>query len=215
MALAETLAEAHKLRDLDKSKEALAVYDLAVAKFPNDATVLIARSDLFKEMGALDRALQDINKALALAPTNLAALRLRGHYFDMSGKLSLAIADYTRLAAAKPAEAGPLRDRAIAYKRLGRYKEAARDFLKAAQVEPGARDFGKTLYGAGDMALLSGDPAAALKIFDQLARAEPDLSSAFWGRARAYDKLGKANEARADRLRARKLDENLDGIGQF
>lgn len=209
------LKEARRLRELQRNDEALAIFDRIIASYPGNCDLLIERSELLKDMGLMDRSLKDVNRVLVIAPGNLAALAIRAHVNDMTGKLELAITDYDRLVAANKVQAGPLRDRAIAYRRLHRYKEAARDYLKAAEIEPSARDFGKTLYAGGEMLLKSGDAQGALKAFNRLAAAEPHLSTAFWGRAGAYDKLGKIELAKADRAHARKLDEELNGIDGF
>jgi len=60
------------------------------------------------------------------------------------------------------------------------------------------------------MLLLAGDYLKSVQVFSLLAQESPDLSTAFWGRAKAYDKLGKASLAARDREHARKLDYSME-----
>lgn len=209
-AIAKALIHARSVRIEQKNEEALRLYDEIVARYPKRIEGYLERSDLLKEMGFMDRALADANSILAFAPGNIAALRVRAHLYDMTGKLPQAIRDYTTLIAANKSDSGNWRARGIAYKRLKRYQEAASDLGAAALAEPQNKYYAEILYDQADMLLLSGDYAKSVQVFSQLAKIAPDVSTAFWGRAKAYDKLGKADLAARDREQAKKLDYSME-----
>ncbi len=204
------MLHARAVRDQQKNEEALRLFNDLALRYPRVSSVYIERSDLLKELGFMDRAIADTNTALAMNPKNMQVLRMRAHLYDMSGKLDLAIRDYNVLIVANKYDAGHWRARGIAYKRLKRYAEAARDLGEAARVEPHGKYCAEILYDQGDMLLLSGDYNQSVKVFTQLAKVAPDVSTAYWGRAKAYDKLGKTALAARDREQAKKFDMSLE-----
>ncbi len=204
------ISHARALRNEEKTEEALRLYNDLAARYPKSVSVYVERADILKELGFMDKAIADINAALALNAKNMQALRMRAHLFDVSGKLDLAIRDYNVLIACEKNAAGHWRARGVAYKRLKRYAEAARDLGEAARVEPQGKHYAENLYDQGDMLLLSGDYNQSVKVFTQLAKLAPEVSTAYWGRAKAYDKLGKGDLAARDRALAKKFDMNLE-----
>lgn len=204
------ISHARAMRNEEKTEEALRLYNNLAARYPKSVSVYVERADVLKELGFMDKAIADVNSALALNASNMQALRVRGHLYDMTGKLDLAIRDYNVLIAHDKTDAGRWRARGIAYKRLKRYAEAARDLGEAARAEPQGKYYAEILYDQADMLLLSGDYNQSVKVFTQLAKVAPEVSTAYWGRARAYDKLRKSELAARDRALAKKFDMTLE-----
>lgn len=200
------LAHSHKLRLALKEQEALKVADATVMAYPKSVEALIARADILKELGFMKEATADLGLAHKLAPANMEVLRKHSRMLDLTGQLVEAIQEYDVILKATPNDSSTWCYRAGANKRLKRYAAAAVDFRNAVKVDLKNRSAGDWMFEVGDCFFLAGNMTEALKAFDILAKAYPEASSAYWGRAKTLEKLGRPKEAAVDREKAKKID---------
>jgi tetratricopeptide (TPR) repeat protein len=112
---------------------AIADFDSALKRNPNDADVLIARSFAFTGSGEYDKAIADADSAIKLSPLSGAteAFDSRGDAHFHKGDFAAAIDDYTAALKLWPENAQALYGRGAAKSRRGDTQGAAAD-MKAA-----------------------------------------------------------------------------------
>lgn len=101
-----------------KNQEALKYADAAVMAYPRSVGPLMARSDIFKELGLMKQAGADLEAAVKLAPQNDEVLRKRCRLLDMTGHLTEALAAYDVILKKNPKDANFWSYRGQANKRL-------------------------------------------------------------------------------------------------
>ncbi|HEX2590242.1 MAG TPA: tetratricopeptide repeat protein [Rhizomicrobium sp.] len=123
------------LRKMNRSAEADAEYDAAIAADSTWGVPYVGRANLDiarHDFGAADA---DLDKAVSLTPDDSYAWHNRGFLRWLEGRYAEAVSDLTRSIAVEPK---PLAyyNRGQAYLSLGRYGEAMADFAAAAKLEP-------------------------------------------------------------------------------
>lgn len=209
------LNQAQKLRLQLKSEAALTLLNEAVLRFPKSIACRDYRSDLEREFGDMKAAMADIQKILQLAPGNVNYTKKRAKIYDITGQLKEAIADYDYVLTKEPKTFSAWRDRAIAHKRLKEYGPAARDFDMAVTLSDRDNHYNDLLYDRSQMYLFSGNTAKAMDGANVLIKEFPHMSKGLWMRAQVYDKLNQPGPAKADRDKAKILDENFDPVEKF
>jgi len=190
-------------------------YNRALKLAPENNRYFVERGIAYKDMGKYDLALQDYNKSLTMAPGNIPALESRARLFDMTGRLKEAIADYDCVLKSPQGNWQTWRHRALCNRRLKNYLESAKDFGTALKLAGVCQDQQQMMYYQAEMLFLGNDLKGALTHFDAIIKLFPELSGAYWSRAKIYDKLGKADLAEKDRQKARKLDEDFDPLNRL
>ncbi|MBS2010253.1 MAG: tetratricopeptide repeat protein [Cyanobacteria bacterium SZAS TMP-1] len=209
------LERARQLRLNLKTEAALQVLNETILRYPKFIDAIDYRSDLEREVGDMKGALADMNKILSLLPGHVDYTKKRAKIYDMNGRLKEAIADYDYVLTKQPDALSIWRDRGVAHKRLKEYALAAADFDKTVAMGSKHRDFNDYLYDCSQMHLFAGDLPKAMSYANQLIKTFPQMSKGLWMRAQVYDKLNKPELAKADRARAKVLDENFDPIEKF
>lgn len=184
----------------------LVLYDRTEKLFPKDTSTFIARADIYKAMGKMDRALAEIEKAIRLTPADPRLIQVMGEYSDICGQMERALACYDRVLAEKPHDADLLLRKAVALKRLKRPLPAAQFFQKAYEANKTSRDSHMNLHDAGQMYLLANDTSEAMACFELLIKTNPQSFTGYWDRAQVYDLKNEKSKAAADMAKARKLD---------
>ncbi|MBX9940391.1 MAG: tetratricopeptide repeat protein [Candidatus Obscuribacterales bacterium] len=203
----ELLRKGDQARKEMKNGLAMDYFNKAVQLYPTNADVYHTRADLYKELGEIDKAIADEDRACRLEPHCVPYLEKRASLYCLSGRLEEGIkACNILINNEKQASDSIYRMRAVSFKRLRRYEEAAKAFALAAEAHKNSRDYHMNLYDAGDMYLLAGKAEIALSYFERVIKACPDLSTGYWGRAKALEKLGRNREAERDREKAKHLD---------
>jgi lipoprotein NlpI len=99
--------------------------------------VFLARGDLYKSQGDVNRAMADLNESIRLDPNYAAAYFTRGHLSYMMGNNPAAIEDFTKTIRFNAEDATAYFNRGIAYYIVGgRLADAAADFKKASELNP-------------------------------------------------------------------------------
>ncbi len=206
-SVAELLRKGDQARKEMKNGLAMDYFNKAVRLYPANADVYHTRSDMYKELGAIDKAIADEERACQLEPHCVPYLEKRASLYCMSGRLQEGIkaCDFL-INNEKQVSDSIYRLRAVSFKKLKRYDEAGKAFALAAEAHKNSRDYHMNLYDAGDMYLLAGKDEVALSYFERVIKACPDLSTGYWGRAKALEKLGRKRDAERDREKAKHLD---------
>jgi tetratricopeptide (TPR) repeat protein len=79
-----------------RDDEALAAFDLALAKEPDNVPALAGRGEVHRRMRRFDRALEDLNRALQLQPSNTRVLQIRSETNRDAGRKARAFVDRLR-----------------------------------------------------------------------------------------------------------------------
>lgn len=207
--------QAKQCQKILDSEGAIRHYNQALKLAPENHRYYVERGIAYKDLGKFDLALADYNKSLAMAPGNIPALESRARLYDMTGRLKEAIADYDCVLKSPQGNWQTWRHRAICNRRLKNYLESAKDFGTALKLAGVCRDQQQMMYYQAEMLFLGNDLPGALSRFDAIIKSFPDLSGAYWSRAKIYDKMGKADLAEKDRQKARKLDEDFDPLNRL
>jgi tetratricopeptide (TPR) repeat protein len=210
------LAKARECQKLIDSEGAIEHYNLALKADPKNNLIYLERGSAYKDSGKYDLALADYNRVLAALPGNVKCLEARARLYDMTGRLKEAIADYDAVIKSGSVGWQTWRHRAICNRRLKNYLESARDFETALKLGGSScRDSQKMMYYQAEMLFLGNDLKRSLACLNEIIRRFPDFSGAYWTRAKVYDKVGKTDLASKDRLKARKIDEDIDPLNRF
>jgi len=164
---------AHCYASIGKAKEALADYDLLIAKYPKcriSTTICDQRAKLFESIGQYQKAMADWTYLIGVYPKN--------PYY--------------------------LLNRAQDKVALGQYKEALADYDLAVKVDP--KD-DHCYFLRGKLKLKLGQFLAAAEDFSSSIKLDDEPSWTIYKlRAEAYEKGGKAELGKADRLKAAKME---------
>lgn len=212
---AREFQKAKQCQKILDSEGAVQHYNKALELDPKNTRIYVERGIAYKDLGKYDLALKDYNKSLTMAPGNIPALESRARLYDMTGRLKEAIADYDCVLKSPQGNWQTWRHRAICNRRLKNYLESAKDFGTALKLAGVCQDQQQMMYYQAEMLFLGNDLPGALSRFDAIIKRFPDLSGAYWSRAKIYDKLGKADLAEKDRQKARKLDEDFDPLNRL
>lgn len=187
--------------------EAIAAITAAIALSPNEAELYEQREQLYAATNVSDKALADANKAVALKPNFPEYIWRRGRLYYNSGQYAKSLADYSACIQLEPNDLEHHLARARVYKKLENYDLAINDYRlyingkHAHRLQDGCNELGE-LY------LKVGQPNKAIAIFTQLIASFPDLPQGYYGRAKAYDLIGKTQLAASDRNKAQEVEKS-------
>ncbi len=188
---------------------AAADYDAAL-KVGESAAAYAGRGLAYSHKQDLDKALADLTEALRLDPQDAASYRERGSVLLRKGMIDQAAAEATEAIRLKPADAQLIaqayNDRGICMARKGLSDKAIADFNKAIDASPKNTVFytnrAVSQFNSGAYDQTVADCNKAIKFNGSYA-------PAFLWRSRAYEKLGKEEEAKKDLATAVQYDPSL------
>ena len=94
------------------------------------------RSKIYKQLGQLDKAQDDLKEALRPAPKSAESYRARGIVEAEQGEFDKAIADFSEVIRLNPLSPLDYRNRGITYLKKGNFDRAIADFTEAIRLEP-------------------------------------------------------------------------------
>lgn len=103
----------------------------ALARFPDEETMMFLRGRAFQEKGDRERAAQCYARAIGMKPSYAGARAALGRLHEEQGRLDLAEELFREIPAANPAYAGGAASLALFLGRRGRWDEAETLFLDA------------------------------------------------------------------------------------
>lgn len=80
---------------------ALGEYDKAIELNPKNALAYSARSNVYWQMGDLDKAIEDLSMSIQLYP-NAPTYMMRAHRYEKKGEIEKAILDYSKVLEIEP-----------------------------------------------------------------------------------------------------------------
>ena len=227
-------------------EEGIADFTRAIELNPNDADTANARGNAYKMQEQYDLAIADYTRAIELNPNKLVFYRNRAAAYKAIGDDAAAEADLQMEADVNPDKSIPFRNQGDAYMEEGKYDEAIAEYTKAIELEPtksasyygrgrayfsqlkydeAVRDFtyvietypvanaylnlrGMTYFYQQKYQLAAQDFTAAI--------GKVDMATYYVNRARAYEAMGDAAAASADRKAAmERVASMMDQPGSY
>lgn len=187
-------------------RESLRAFDQAIAIDPKFASAYVMRGRSFLELDDHASAMPDFTRAIQLAPTHWLAYKLRGRIFFEKNDLQKSLADYSsaaKYATAPEDKAEMFKNQGKIYSNFGKSDLAISAFSQSIALEP---------YNARSAVMLRGNEYFKTRQYQKAvddytkAIAYDDMKAQdklYSLRANAYEKLGKQDLARKDRLKAK------------
>ncbi|MEW2489334.1 tetratricopeptide repeat protein [Streptomyces sp. NPDC048411] len=203
---AQGWAHAHRggrLLLADRTEEALAELEQAIATDPHNARPLALRGESNRMLGHTDQAITDLTAALDLDPTLAWALASRGETHRQAGHYDQAITDFTAALDLDPTYAWALGQRGETHRQADHYDQAITDLTAALNIDPtlawalGSRGQAHRQAGRYDQAVT--DLTAALDI-------DPTLDWALAQRGETHRQADHYDQAITDLTAALNID---------
>ncbi len=163
------------------------MYDEAIAKSPNDATLYCSRGMYLRVQNKYEQAIADFNKAMSLEPKFFHAYFQRAETYRIMQDYKRAVRDYTLAIACK--RTSPTyyivahKHRIFAYEKLGNYDRAIKEYDKLLRYFPDAE-----VYWARQAELYAetGQYDKAIKNYTMWIELEPERAEPYGERAAMY-----------------------------
>ncbi|WP_406693619.1 tetratricopeptide repeat protein [Singulisphaera sp. Ch08] len=191
---------------LSKAEYARAIrdFDEAARLEPDNSLPFGFRATARHFQADFAEAVVDYDRAIGLNPQLAWLYNGRGTSLHSLEDYLAAIADYTKALALDPNLAATYRNRGMAHHADNEFDAAIADFSEAIRIGPenveNYLNRASARYDAEDYELAIADYGEAIRL-------GPRLAKGYRGRARAYEALGREDEADADRDRAKQLDD--------
>ena len=164
------MAEGELLGAAGQAGEAFELYTLALEQMPGNARLLYARALIAEKLDRLDIAIQDLELILKNEVANIEALNALGYTLvDKTGRIQEGMGYIEKALAAKPDDPAIMDSMGWGYYRLGKYDKAL-EFLRRAYTKMPDPEIASHL---GEVLWVSGDQAAARKIWDEALQQTP------------------------------------------
>lgn len=164
------LAEGEMLRSEKLHQEAFDLYSEALAKMPNNISLLYARALTAEKIERVDVTFSDLKLILAAEPTNAQALNALGYTLvDRTPRLEEGLSYIEKAYKLKPDDPAILDSMGWANYRLGRHKEAVKYLRRAF----GKLNDAEIAAHLGEVLWVMGDHDEARNIWNEAIRATP------------------------------------------
>ena len=200
------LATAHYQRD--DLAACVAVVDKAIARFPDNPEAYALRGRALRDLGQMDRALNDLARALELSPRLAEAYTVRGELHHRAGDTQKSVEDYTRAIELRAQAPTEHYNRGNALMDMQRFDEAIADYDAAITLRP---DFAAAHHNRAMAYQRKGDAKRALAEFTRTIEVDPSFAAAYSGRGGVWLGLGEPSRAIPDFTRAIELSPNDAG----
>jgi spermidine synthase/Flp pilus assembly protein TadD len=122
--------------DQGRPREALELFERALAVWPDDANIQYNRLLALKGIGDAEKFRADLTRFLAVFPDDARGLSLLGREQADGGDLATAVASFKRATELDPGSPVYFNNMAAALASLGRYEEAGRAFEEVCERNP-------------------------------------------------------------------------------
>ncbi len=193
------------MRMLGESDSALKKADEAVARFPDNARIIMERAWIHSFKGSWALALADARLAAGIDPKLYDALSVQGIAYREMRDWNNAIDLYTNALALKPNDVSALLNRGRSYVEKGMWQEAKADLDKSISLNSGSAEAfyhrGRAYAGSGKLGNAAKDFTASLKL-------KPRAAAPYIARAEVLAQGGKWEDAAKDAYTAIALGSN-------
>ncbi|MEZ6188924.1 MAG: protein kinase [Planctomycetota bacterium] len=189
--ISETLANA--LTELEQTDDALAVLESALARAPQDTSLLFARSTAHSVAGHATEELNDLDSVLALDPNNRAALNNRSLALFQLGRYEASLADARKLISVEPESVSGWTQVAACHYKLQDFAAARDAYTKVSQIEPESL---APRVGRAQCYHRLEDYDAAIADYTWILARDPDQHAMRFNRGLAYASTGRPELAR-------------------
>lgn len=169
-----------KLLDADKHEQALAFFDLALAKSPDMAEAHCCRGIALKVLGQPALAIAAYTRAIELKPDLAQAHYNLGMVLQAEGRHRESLAAYDRAIAVYPAYTKAHSNRGNLLLEIGRYDEALAGYDRALEFDP---RFAVAWSNRGVVLQAMNRLQEALASYDRAVELDPDYAENRWNRA--------------------------------
>jgi tetratricopeptide (TPR) repeat protein len=176
--------------------------ELLVA-LPDSGRLYGGRAAVRRELGDLDRAIDDCSTAIRLEPRSAEFYNNRGFMRTEKGELDKAIADFDHALALDHTHAAAYDNRGLAWGAQGAYDKAIEDHSAAIKLDPKNSHY---FNNRGNAKSAIGDYAQALDDFNEAIRLDPQEAVAYNNRGNARYFRKEYDKALADFAEAIRLD---------
>jgi len=185
----------------------LTTLDRKIAASPANATLLLERASIHRQLGDAERMRADVDKAVTVDPRSADTWMTAGQVIETADPAA-AIPYYDTAITLSPRSTEPLRLRAIAKAKSNRPDAALADVATALTVAPGDA---LTLGLKGSLLMHAGKLDDAIDAFSESLASKP-LPQVYFDRGACYYNLGNLPRAIEDFTAAYRLDSSLLGV---
>ena len=178
-----------ELQKLNRREEALAQFEAALLRKPEDVAALICRGNLLIDLGRFEQALANWDKLLALRPGDAGALNMRGLALENLKRPAEALASYDRAVAVAATSVEAHYNRGNVLADLGRCEEALASYDKALAIRP---DIVPVLNNRGLVLEELKRFDEAIASYEQALKIKPDYAAAADNRKLLLEQLARA-----------------------
>lgn len=169
------LLEADLLAQAKRHREAVAVYDRALAALPDDARLLYARALSAVEQGDVAAGERDLRRVLALSPDDAEAMNALGYTLADTSKpgdprLGEALQLIQRALQLKPDEPAIIDSMGWVRYRMGDLDASLKELRRAHAKQPDA----EIAAHLGEVLWVKGERAEAQRVWEEARRKDPD-----------------------------------------
>jgi tetratricopeptide (TPR) repeat protein len=184
---------------------ALAVCEMAIHRWPEDAITWSRRGETYRLLGKQDEAIRDCTEALRLDSRLATAYATRGSAHRMLARLDQAIADCSQALRLDPRSILAWYNRGEAYRLKGDLERSIGDCTEALRLDPAY----SWAYGTRAAALRQrGELSRAIADLDENIRLDPSYAWAWAVRGEAYRLKADFDRTIADCTEALRLEPN-------
>jgi len=200
---------ARAFRQLDQYQRALEDANRSIKLDSKRAGPYMERGFIYFCQNKFQKAFEDYTVAVKITPLSVDPLLLRAEVLSKLGQYQNQIADLTAATKINAKLARAYEQRGYTYYRLGQLQNAIDDFNTALQLSPAS------LNAHSNASFAHEEFELYQKAIEHRSRAielEPKYAYHRSIRARLYERLGKHNLAKADRLQAMKVGDDKDKL---
>lgn len=188
------------LKQYDKAEQ---TYTRAIEKFPEDETLYLDRGLLYSKQDKYDEAIKDYEKAIELYPDFAYAYNNMGIVYRCLKQYKKAIELYQKAIRLYPQYAHAYNNIGLVYAELKQYKKAIASYKKAIKIDA---NYSKAYGNLASLYLnQTKQYKKAIEYYTKQLEISDDLAEIYKYRAKAYYKLGKPKNSKADYKMAIKL----------
>ena len=179
-------------RRLDVYRDAITLWEDAVAAQPDDPVARTNLAVLLNKAGRTSEAIEQLNHALAIRSDFPKAQNDLGVALASAGQSEDAIKRFEKAIELAPDYAEPHHNLAIAYAKSGRIPQAIAELQQALQLNP---RYAKAHLDLGTVLAATGRLTEAVQHYQQAAQLKPNMPDSYFALALLYEKMQQPADA--------------------